>query len=60
MSRLVLLRHALARTWRFLREVSGDSAYEAYAERFGPGALSRRDFYLDSLERRYNRISRCC
>ncbi len=54
------LGHALARVWRFLREVSGDRAYEVYAERWGPDALSPRDFYLDSLKRRYDRVSRCC
>ncbi|HLA78840.1 MAG TPA: CstA-like transporter-associated (seleno)protein [Vicinamibacteria bacterium] len=60
MSLLALCRRALTRAWHFLREVSGDRAYEVYAERWGPSALSRCDFYLDSLERRYNRISRCC
>jgi len=57
---LTSLRRALAASWRFLREVSGDRAYEVYAERWGPAALSRREFYLDTLKRRYDRISRCC
>ncbi len=56
----VSVRRALAAVWRFLREVSGDRAYEVYAERWGRAALSPRDFYLDSLKRRYDRVSRCC
>jgi hypothetical protein len=54
------LRRALAAAWRFLREVSGDRAYEVYAERWGSAAVSPREFYLDTLKRRYDRISRCC
>jgi hypothetical protein len=60
--------------WEWLRQVSGDAAYENYlrcgrrASQLGPGGpgnasgarLSRKDFYLDSLERRYSSASRCC
>lgn len=51
---------ALARAWRFVREVSGDAAYETYARHAGDGALSREEFWLDALRRRYDRVSRCC
>ncbi len=54
-----LLSLTLVRAWWFLREVSGDRAYEAYVER-GQATLSAREFYLDSLRRRYERINRCC
>lgn len=53
-------RAALAAVWRFVREVSGDAAYETYARRAGGTALSREDFWLDALRRRYDRVSRCC
>jgi len=47
--------------WRFLREWSGDAAYETYAARVAKGErVSREDFYLDSLRRRYQHPNRCC
>jgi uncharacterized short protein YbdD (DUF466 family) len=55
-----VLKAALA----WLRGWSGDSAYESYLEsarRGGVAApMSREDFYLDSLRRRYSGVSRCC
>ena len=51
----------MARAWRGLRQASGDSAYELYLERVGSGArLSREEFWLDTLRRRYSGPSRCC
>jgi uncharacterized short protein YbdD (DUF466 family) len=65
--------------WWFLRQVSGDAAYENYLgsqQRKGVAApsgiceapegnlpapvLSRQEFYLDALRRRYSAVSRCC
>ena len=57
--------------WSWLRQVSGDAAYENYlrcARRQTPcgaaaGAapvLSPAEFYLDALRRRYSGVSRCC
>ena len=70
--------------WRWIRQVSGDAAYENYlrsTRRIADVArvdsrtmqagccsthatstqlLSRSDFYLDALRRRYSTISRCC
>jgi uncharacterized short protein YbdD (DUF466 family) len=56
--------------WSWLRQVSGDAAYENYlrcnSKHAAPGAsapalpLSRAEFYLDSLRRRYSTVSRCC
>ncbi len=55
------LREWMARVWRGVRQASGDSAYELYLERARPGArLSREEFWLDTLRRRYSRQSRCC
>jgi Selenoprotein, putative len=72
--------------WRWIRQVSGDAAYENYlcstqrvaragvaradartmqARRCPTHAtsaqlLSRSEFYLDQLRRRYSTVSRCC
>jgi uncharacterized short protein YbdD (DUF466 family) len=63
MPRLACTLRAL---WRALREWSGDAAYERYllALRRTPGQksapLSPTEFYVQQLERRYSRPSRCC
>jgi uncharacterized short protein YbdD (DUF466 family) len=59
------LRAGLEFAWAWLRQVSGDAAYENYLRcgqrvRGSRAPLSRADFYLDSLRRRYSSISRCC
>lgn len=49
--------------WWWLRQVSGDAAYENYlswAARRGGRVCSREEFYLESLRRRYSGVSRCC
>lgn len=49
--------------WDYLRAVMGDQAYERYLEvatRQGTKPLSAEDFYLDSVQRRYSTVSRCC
>jgi uncharacterized short protein YbdD (DUF466 family) len=54
----------LKSVWWWLRQVSGDAAYEnyvAWAARRGRGRVcSREEFYLESLRRRYSGVSRCC
>jgi uncharacterized short protein YbdD (DUF466 family) len=55
--------------WWALRQIFGDAAYEKYLESVRRNSvqsgkiaapLSRDQFYLDSLQRRYSKISRCC
>jgi hypothetical protein len=52
--------------WQWLREWSGDSAYEQYCRRItARGGMqteipSAEEFYLDSVRRRFSRPSRCC
>ena len=63
--------------WNWLRQVSGDAAYENYLNSFRRRGtltesahscyghdlgtpLSRKEFFLDVLRRRYNSVSRCC
>jgi uncharacterized short protein YbdD (DUF466 family) len=62
--RLLTLATYVTRFWQGLREWSGDSAYETYAKRASrdPAAsvLSREEFYVQQLHRKYSRVSRCC
>jgi uncharacterized short protein YbdD (DUF466 family) len=55
--------------WWALRQIFGDAAYENYLQSWRRNAihgasitapLSRDEFYLDSLRRKYSKISRCC
>jgi len=82
-----IVRNWSRNTWSWIRQVSGDAAYENYlrstrrvaqaeAEMGRPSActihagcethatsaqpLSRSEFYLHALRRRYSTISRCC
>jgi uncharacterized short protein YbdD (DUF466 family) len=55
----------LRRFWRGLREWCGDAAYESYLHSKGPNCgscrkLSRAEFYVEQLNRRYSRPNRCC
>jgi uncharacterized short protein YbdD (DUF466 family) len=59
------LKRMLSRFWRGVREWCGDAAYERYLRthaKHGCGAalLSRQEFYLEELQKRYSRVSRCC
>jgi len=50
--------------WQGLREWSGDAAYETYARcaarQRGVRVLSREEFYVEQLQKKYSRVSRCC
>ena len=53
------------RVWRGLREWCGDAAYERYLASHAKNScsaarLSREEFYLEQLQKRYSRVSRCC
>jgi len=54
----------LAGVWQGLREWSGDSAYDRYAKCAARDrearVLSRKEFYVEQLQRKYSRVSRCC
>lgn len=60
---------ALRGAWWWLRQVTGDAAYENYLRaartrasrsHAGPRILSREEFYLDTLRRCYTGVTRCC
>jgi len=67
--------NALRKFWWWLRQMSGDAAYENYLCRAGHSGgqeapcpahrpavsiLSAEQFYLERLKRRYSGVSRCC
>ncbi len=57
------LTTGLAAAWNYVRAVMGDQAYERYlevAKRDGVKPLSAEEFYVDSVQRRYSTVSRCC
>ena len=62
---MTTVRSVLASVWQWLREVSGDAAYERYLARDAgdPAPLSPGEFYRQRLERKYNNKdspARCC
>jgi uncharacterized short protein YbdD (DUF466 family) len=55
----------LPRIWRGIREWCGDAAYDRYlqsqAKRLrGQPTMTREEFYLSQLQKKYSRVSRCC
>jgi uncharacterized short protein YbdD (DUF466 family) len=55
----------LRRVWHGIREWCGDAAYERYAKSHAKHSgcavlLSREEFYLQQLHKRYSNVSRCC
>lgn len=59
------LRRVLRRLWMGVREWCGDAAYERYLQSRGRRCdgsppLSRDEFYVSQLQRKYSRVSRCC
>ena len=58
----------LQKLWWGFRQMSGDAAYDVYLQhcrRCGPGEetqrlLTRKEFYLERIQKRYRTPSRCC
>jgi uncharacterized short protein YbdD (DUF466 family) len=57
-------RAAFRAFWGGLRQWCGDADYERYLRVLGRRAsaiqISREQFYLEQLNRRYSRPNRCC
>ena len=56
---------AVARVWLGIREWCGDAAYERYLKSQKRTTctallLTREQFYVEQLQKRYSRLSRCC
>jgi uncharacterized short protein YbdD (DUF466 family) len=68
MNRITRVNRVLEKAWRYLREVTGDAAYENYVKYCAakksnlnpPKRMTRSDFYSDALKRKYSTINRCC
>ncbi len=59
------MRKAAKTVWECVRTVTGDNAYDRYLqhhEQTHPGTppLSRREFYDESMDRKWSGINRCC
>ena len=55
----------LCSVWYFVRQVSGDDAYERYREHMlqthaGQPAMTRSEYYRVRTEQKWNRLTRCC
>ena len=55
----------LHQAWRFIRQLSGDDAYERYlthhaAEHAGSPPLSRKDYFRRQQQQKWSGIRRCC
>ena len=58
-------RKIVSSVWRGIRDWCGDSAYERYLSatrrRHSENLpLTKEQFYIEQLDRRYSRPSRCC
>jgi uncharacterized short protein YbdD (DUF466 family) len=61
----VRARVMLLRIWSGIREWCGDAAYERYIQSCArksnrAALLSREEFYLSQVQRKYSQVSRCC
>lgn len=68
MATIARMREGLRNAWWMVRQITGDAAYENYLAakqqaRDSHGCeqrMTKEEFYVDSLRRRYSRVSRCC
>lgn len=59
------MRDDLKKLWSFMRQVSGDDAYERYLERHRAThpdlpPLTPREFFASEQDRKWDGITRCC
>ena len=55
----------LIKLWQGIRTLTGDDAYERYLQHQTvahptDSPLSRKDFFHQELQRRWNKMQRCC
>jgi uncharacterized short protein YbdD (DUF466 family) len=63
----IVKTNPLWKFWWWLRQITGDAAYENYlahrriaSQDHSTPAMTREQFYADSLRRKYSTINRCC
>lgn len=59
------LREDLQKLWEFVREVSGDDAYERYLKRHSKvhpdlEPMTRQQFFRAEQDRKWDGVTRCC
>jgi uncharacterized short protein YbdD (DUF466 family) len=59
------MRDDLKKLWDFMREVTGDDAYERYLQRHHQThpdvpPLTEQEFFASEQERKWSGINRCC
>jgi uncharacterized short protein YbdD (DUF466 family) len=55
----------LKRAWSYLREVTGDDAYERYLAHQrqahpGEAPMTREEWFRERQDRKWSKVSRCC
>jgi uncharacterized short protein YbdD (DUF466 family) len=58
-------KHLLKHLWRYLRQVTGDDAYERYIAHHklahaGEALLTRPQFFKLRQDDKWSKVSRCC
>jgi len=59
------LARRIGNLWQYLRQASGDDAYERYLAHWqrahsGEAPLSRQQFFTRRQEEKWSKVSRCC
>ena len=59
------LKQLPKRLWRYLRQVTGDDAYERYVTHqkqahAGEAPLTRQQFFKMRQDEKWSKVSRCC
>jgi uncharacterized short protein YbdD (DUF466 family) len=57
--------HTMRAVWQFVRQASGDDAYERYREHMlqahaDQPAMTRSEYYRFRTEQKWSRLTRCC
>jgi uncharacterized short protein YbdD (DUF466 family) len=60
-----MIKTTFKKVWGFIKEVSGDDAYERYLKHHAQHhphetPLNRQDFFKQEQDRKWNSIKRCC
>jgi uncharacterized short protein YbdD (DUF466 family) len=61
----MILGNRLRSFWHYLRQVTGDDAYERYIEHrklahAGEAPLTRQEFFTKRQNEKWSKVSRCC
>ncbi len=59
------MSESLKRVWQFIREATGDDAYERYLahhgrKHLGQSPMSRGEYFRSRQNARWSKVSRCC